>query len=168
MSLHVCHSCFRKQVNPHRCAQCKFAHYCDRTCQRAAWEEHKHECAAIKQHGKAPTENVRWVEDLHWDPSETNMPSIWDQTSSHDIRFIGIGIKLPRVIGRSRFREKNWQMCIWAHIRHLFSFYNCTQSGLQCSVKIFHVSYAANNNSEYHLRNPFRLAYANYLANFGS
>lgn len=59
LSVHVCHNCFRRQANPHRCAQCKFAHYCDRTCQRAAWEEHKKECAAIRQQGKAPSENVR-------------------------------------------------------------------------------------------------------------
>ncbi|XP_046694481.1 histone-lysine N-methyltransferase SMYD1a isoform X2 [Silurus meridionalis] len=64
--MHVCHSCFRRQVNPHRCAQCKFAHYCDRTCQRAAWEEHKHECAAIRQKGKAPNENVRLVARALW------------------------------------------------------------------------------------------------------
>uniref|UniRef100_A0A8C1KYU5 [histone H3]-lysine(4) N-trimethyltransferase n=1 Tax=Cyprinus carpio TaxID=7962 RepID=A0A8C1KYU5_CYPCA len=59
LSLQVCHSCFRRQANPHRCAQCKFAYYCDRTCQRAAWDEHKQECSAIKKIGKAPNENVR-------------------------------------------------------------------------------------------------------------
>ncbi|TSL28174.1 Threonine synthase-like 2 [Bagarius yarrelli] len=66
LSMHVCHSCFRKQANPHRCAQCKFAHYCDRTCQRAAWEEHKQECAAIRQCGKAPSENVRLAARALW------------------------------------------------------------------------------------------------------
>lgn len=55
----VCHSCFRRQAKLHRCAQCKFANYCDRTCQTACWDEHKQECGAIKKIGKAPSENVR-------------------------------------------------------------------------------------------------------------
>uniref|UniRef100_A0A8C2CQK3 [histone H3]-lysine(4) N-trimethyltransferase n=1 Tax=Cyprinus carpio TaxID=7962 RepID=A0A8C2CQK3_CYPCA len=66
LSLQVCHSCFRRQANPHRCAQCKFAYYCDRTCQRAAWDEHKQECSAIKKIGKAPNENVRLVARILW------------------------------------------------------------------------------------------------------
>ncbi|XP_071750927.1 histone-lysine N-methyltransferase SMYD1b isoform X1 [Centroberyx gerrardi] len=57
----VCHSCFRKQQKLHRCGQCKFAHYCDRTCQRAGWAEHKEECSAIKTFGKAPNESIRLV-----------------------------------------------------------------------------------------------------------
>ncbi|KAI4871676.1 hypothetical protein NFI96_031106 [Prochilodus magdalenae] len=66
LSMQVCHSCFRRQANPHRCAQCKFAYYCDRTCQRAAWEEHKQECAAIRQQGTAPNENVRLAARAIW------------------------------------------------------------------------------------------------------
>ncbi|XP_066514684.1 histone-lysine N-methyltransferase SMYD1a isoform X1 [Hoplias malabaricus] len=66
LSMQVCHSCFRRQVNPHRCAQCKFAYYCDRTCQRAAWEEHKQECAAIRKQGRAPNENVRLAARIMW------------------------------------------------------------------------------------------------------
>ncbi|XP_056600865.1 histone-lysine N-methyltransferase SMYD1a [Triplophysa dalaica] len=66
LSLQVCHSCFRRQSNPHRCAQCKFAHYCDRTCQRAAWDEHKQECSAIRKSGKAPNENVRLAARIMW------------------------------------------------------------------------------------------------------
>ncbi|KFV96215.1 Histone-lysine N-methyltransferase Smyd1, partial [Eurypyga helias] len=53
----ICHTCFKRQERLHRCGQCKFAYYCDRTCQRAAWLNHKNECSAIKKHGKAPTEN---------------------------------------------------------------------------------------------------------------
>ncbi|XP_017557158.1 histone-lysine N-methyltransferase SMYD1a [Pygocentrus nattereri] len=64
--LQVCHNCFRRQANPHRCAQCKFAYYCDRTCQRAAWDEHKLECAAIRQQGRAPSENVRLAARTLW------------------------------------------------------------------------------------------------------
>ncbi|XP_068191059.1 histone-lysine N-methyltransferase SMYD1-like [Antennarius striatus] len=62
----VCHSCFRHQANLHRCGQCKFAHYCDRTCQTACWEEHKQECQAIKKFGKAPSESVRLAARVMW------------------------------------------------------------------------------------------------------
>uniref|UniRef100_A0A3B1IUM4 [histone H3]-lysine(4) N-trimethyltransferase n=1 Tax=Astyanax mexicanus TaxID=7994 RepID=A0A3B1IUM4_ASTMX len=66
LSMQVCHNCFRRQAYPHRCAQCKFAYYCDRTCQHAAWEEHKQECAAIRQQGKAPNESVRLAARTLW------------------------------------------------------------------------------------------------------
>lgn len=59
LATQVCHSCFRHQPNLHRCAQCKFAHYCDRTCQTACWDEHKQECAAIKKMVMAPSEHIR-------------------------------------------------------------------------------------------------------------
>ncbi|KAF3848576.1 hypothetical protein F7725_015073, partial [Dissostichus mawsoni] len=62
----VCHSCFRQQADLHRCAQCKFAHYCDRTCQTACWNEHKHECGAIRKTGKAPSESVRLAARVLW------------------------------------------------------------------------------------------------------
>ncbi|XP_056259665.1 histone-lysine N-methyltransferase SMYD1a [Seriola aureovittata] len=62
----VCHSCFRHQAKLHRCAQCKFAHYCDRTCQTACWDEHKKECGAIKKIGKAPNEHVRLAARVLW------------------------------------------------------------------------------------------------------
>ncbi|KAK6305330.1 hypothetical protein J4Q44_G00241100 [Coregonus suidteri] len=66
LSQQVCHSCFRRQANLHRCAQCKFAHYCDRTCQTACWDEHKQECAAIKKYEKAPNEKVRLAARVLW------------------------------------------------------------------------------------------------------
>uniref|UniRef100_A0A3Q2QYQ3 [histone H3]-lysine(4) N-trimethyltransferase n=1 Tax=Fundulus heteroclitus TaxID=8078 RepID=A0A3Q2QYQ3_FUNHE len=62
----ICHSCFRRQEKLQRCGQCKFAHYCDRTCQRAGWAEHKQECSAIKAYGKAPNENIRLVARIMW------------------------------------------------------------------------------------------------------
>ncbi|KTF73078.1 hypothetical protein cypCar_00046027 [Cyprinus carpio] len=62
----ICHSCFRRQEKLQRCGQCRFAQYCDRTCQRAAWEEHKQECAAIKSYGKVPNENVRLAARILW------------------------------------------------------------------------------------------------------
>ncbi|XP_068430252.1 histone-lysine N-methyltransferase SMYD1a [Clinocottus analis] len=66
LATQVCHSCFRRQAKLHRCAQCKFAHYCDRTCQTACWDEHKQECGAIKKMGKAPSENVRLAARVLW------------------------------------------------------------------------------------------------------
>ncbi|XP_036952915.1 histone-lysine N-methyltransferase SMYD1b isoform X1 [Acanthopagrus latus] len=62
----ICHSCFRSQPKLQRCGQCKFAHYCDRTCQRAGWAEHKQECSAIKAFGKAPNESIRLVARILW------------------------------------------------------------------------------------------------------
>ncbi|KAM7369412.1 hypothetical protein PAMP_013681 [Pampus punctatissimus] len=66
LATQVCHSCFRHQANLHRCGQCKFAHYCDRTCQTACWDEHKQECGAIRKIGMAPSENVRLAARLLW------------------------------------------------------------------------------------------------------
>lgn len=62
----ICHSCFRRQDKLQRCGQCKFAHYCDRTCQRAGWAEHKLECSSIKAYGKVPNENIRLVARIMW------------------------------------------------------------------------------------------------------
>uniref|UniRef100_A0A9L0KAB1 [histone H3]-lysine(4) N-trimethyltransferase n=1 Tax=Equus asinus TaxID=9793 RepID=A0A9L0KAB1_EQUAS len=53
----VCHTCFKRQEKLHRCGQCKFAHYCDRTCQKDAWLNHKNECSAIKRYGKISQED---------------------------------------------------------------------------------------------------------------
>ncbi|XP_072228348.1 histone-lysine N-methyltransferase SMYD1-like [Leuresthes tenuis] len=66
LATQVCHSCFRHQGKLHRCAQCRFAHYCDRTCQTACWDEHKQECGAIKKIGKAPSENIRLAARVLW------------------------------------------------------------------------------------------------------
>ncbi|KAF3851238.1 hypothetical protein F7725_013010 [Dissostichus mawsoni] len=62
----ICHSCFRREEKLQKCGQCKFAHYCDRTCQRAGWAEHKLECSAIKTYGKAPNENIRLGARILW------------------------------------------------------------------------------------------------------
>ncbi|KAK2500994.1 hypothetical protein MC885_004925 [Smutsia gigantea] len=59
----VCHTCFKRQEKLHRCGQCKYAHYCDRTCQKGAWLDHKGECSAIRRYGKVPNENIRSVLD---------------------------------------------------------------------------------------------------------
>ncbi|XP_072310202.1 histone-lysine N-methyltransferase SMYD1a [Eucyclogobius newberryi] len=66
MATMVCHNCFRRQSKLHRCAQCRFAHYCDRTCQTACWEEHKLECSAIRKILTAPNEQVRLAARVMW------------------------------------------------------------------------------------------------------
>ncbi|XP_077160849.1 histone-lysine N-methyltransferase SMYD1 isoform X1 [Paroedura picta] len=62
----VCHTCFKRHEKLHRCGQCKFAHYCDRTCQKDGWTHHKSECSAIKKQGKAPNENIRLAAQILW------------------------------------------------------------------------------------------------------
>jgi len=62
----VCHNCFRRQAKLHSCAVCHFAHYCDRTCQTACWEEHKYECDAIRKRTTPTNENVRLVARVLW------------------------------------------------------------------------------------------------------
>uniref|UniRef100_A0A670ZG70 [histone H3]-lysine(4) N-trimethyltransferase n=1 Tax=Pseudonaja textilis TaxID=8673 RepID=A0A670ZG70_PSETE len=62
----VCHTCFKRHEKLHRCGQCKFAHYCDRTCQKDAWLNHKSECSAIKKRGAAPNENIRLAARILW------------------------------------------------------------------------------------------------------
>ncbi|XP_067084381.1 histone-lysine N-methyltransferase SMYD1b [Osmerus mordax] len=62
----ICHSCFRRQQTLQRCGQCKWSQYCDRTCQRAGWNEHKLECSSIKTFGKAPNENIRLAARILW------------------------------------------------------------------------------------------------------
>lgn len=84
MSMDVCHNCFRRQANPHRCAQCKFAHYCDRTCQRAAWDEHKRECAAIRTAGRAPKESVRLVARAMWRMQKHGAKAVDSQLTTLD------------------------------------------------------------------------------------
>ncbi|GCB83780.1 hypothetical protein scyTo_0024414, partial [Scyliorhinus torazame] len=66
LTYQVCHSCFKKQARLQRCGQCKFAHYCDRTCQKAAWTEHKNECVAIRNYGKPTNETIRLASRILW------------------------------------------------------------------------------------------------------
>uniref|UniRef100_A0A6P8RTG8 [histone H3]-lysine(4) N-trimethyltransferase n=1 Tax=Geotrypetes seraphini TaxID=260995 RepID=A0A6P8RTG8_GEOSA len=66
LTAHVCHNCFKRQEKLQRCGQCKFAHYCDRTCQKDAWTNHKNECSSIKKNGKIPNENIRLAARIMW------------------------------------------------------------------------------------------------------
>ncbi|XP_053474103.1 histone-lysine N-methyltransferase SMYD1a [Ictalurus furcatus] len=145
MSMHVCHSCFRRQVNPHRCAQCKFAHYCDRTCQRAAWEEHKHECAAIRQHGKAPSENVRLAGRALWRMQKHKGKAFDTQLTTLDLLEDHISAMSPEDLKQLKVDVGNFQD-YWQgnsrqystdYVSHIFGVINCNaftlsdQRGLQ-------------------------------------
>ncbi|MCI4394315.1 hypothetical protein PGIGA_G00167320 [Pangasianodon gigas] len=145
LSMHVCHGCFRRQVNPHRCAQCKFAHYCDRTCQRAAWEEHKQECAAIKQRGKAPSENVRLAARALW-RMQKHKGKIFDtQLTTLDLLEDHISAMTPEDLKQLKVDIDNFQD-YWQgnskqystdYVSHIFGVINCNaftlsdQRGLQ-------------------------------------
>jgi len=50
--LRCCANC-DKHSNAHqgRCGECKFTHYCDRTCQQEHWETHRQHCQAMKLAG---------------------------------------------------------------------------------------------------------------------
>ncbi|XP_077504498.1 histone-lysine N-methyltransferase SMYD3-like isoform X1 [Amblyomma americanum] len=43
----VCDYCFSECGNLKRCAACKCVYYCNKPCQRQAWQDHKVECAAL-------------------------------------------------------------------------------------------------------------------------
>ncbi|KAK5676787.1 hypothetical protein LTS10_010551 [Elasticomyces elasticus] len=42
-----CNECNTTLASPKRCAKCKTATYCDRSCQTAHWRTHKKECAML-------------------------------------------------------------------------------------------------------------------------
>nr|XP_015207457.1 PREDICTED: histone-lysine N-methyltransferase SMYD3 isoform X1 [Lepisosteus oculatus] len=54
------HSAPEKKEKLLRCSQCKIARYCDASCQKAAWSEHKRECKCLRSfHPRIPTDSVR-------------------------------------------------------------------------------------------------------------
>lgn len=54
-----------------KCGGCKFARYCNKNCQRAAWESHKPECTAIKRvYPNKATDQTRLVARLFWKQKE--------------------------------------------------------------------------------------------------
>ncbi|NXC46598.1 SMYD1 methyltransferase, partial [Penelope pileata] len=148
----VCHTCFKRQERLHRCGQCKFAYYCDRTCQRDAWLNHKNECSAIKKHGKAPTENIRLAARIMWrieregsGLSENCLVSI-DDLQNHVESFDEEEKKDLRVDVESflEFWPAQSQQFGMQYISHIFGVINCNaftlsdQRGLQAvGVGIF-------------------------------
>ncbi|KAJ8393052.1 hypothetical protein AAFF_G00069560 [Aldrovandia affinis] len=58
----ACENCFSRKDKLLRCSQCKIAHYCDTSCQKQSWPEHKEECQRLKRlHPTIPTDSVRLV-----------------------------------------------------------------------------------------------------------
>ncbi|XP_061734882.1 histone-lysine N-methyltransferase SMYD3 isoform X2 [Nerophis ophidion] len=56
----VCHRCFAQNNTLLRCSQCKMAHYCNITCQKQAWSDHKRECKCLQSLlPRIPTNSVR-------------------------------------------------------------------------------------------------------------
>uniref|UniRef100_A0A8B9H2U7 [histone H3]-lysine(4) N-trimethyltransferase n=1 Tax=Astyanax mexicanus TaxID=7994 RepID=A0A8B9H2U7_ASTMX len=145
LSMQVCHNCFRRQAYPHRCAQCKFAYYCDRTCQHAAWEEHKQECAAIRQQGKAPNESVRLAARTLWrmqrhtskvsDGQLTTLDFLEDHISKmspEDLKVLNGNVQKFKEYWPSKSKQFGVD-----HLQHIFGVINCNaytlsdQKGLQ-------------------------------------
>lgn len=48
-----CHKVPQKQDLLHRCSRCRQAWYCNQTCQKAAWPQHKRECARLVRSGSS-------------------------------------------------------------------------------------------------------------------
>ncbi|XP_043916583.1 histone-lysine N-methyltransferase SMYD3 [Protopterus annectens] len=58
----VCEFCFAKKQGLLRCSRCKFVSYCDTSCQKQAWQDHKRECLCLKSVSPSvPTDSVRLV-----------------------------------------------------------------------------------------------------------
>ncbi|XP_077375999.1 histone-lysine N-methyltransferase SMYD3 isoform X1 [Festucalex cinctus] len=56
----VCHRCFARHETLLRCSQCKMARYCNITCQKQAWADHKKECKCLQSIlPRIPTDSVR-------------------------------------------------------------------------------------------------------------
>ncbi|XP_072433185.1 histone-lysine N-methyltransferase Smyd1-like isoform X1 [Chiloscyllium punctatum] len=141
----VCHSCFKKQAKLQRCGQCKFAHYCDRTCQKAAWTEHKNECLAIRNYGQPTNETVRLASRILWrmaregdNVSEDRLSSLADlqdhvdDLSEEEKRQLMSDVEVLHKYWRSNDQRFDSQS-----ISHIFGVINCNgftisdQRGLQ-------------------------------------
>ncbi|KAG1704470.1 Histone-lysine N-methyltransferase SMYD3 [Nymphon striatum] len=60
-----CDSCLASNDNLLKCVSCSFVYYCNRKCQKKAWNLHKLECAALKKvHPYIPTDSVRLIAQI--------------------------------------------------------------------------------------------------------
>nr|XP_019935365.1 PREDICTED: histone-lysine N-methyltransferase SMYD3-like [Paralichthys olivaceus] len=56
----VCNRCYTRRETLLRCSQCKTARYCNITCQKQAWSDHKRECKCLRSLlPRVPTDSVR-------------------------------------------------------------------------------------------------------------
>ncbi|KAK6492362.1 histone-lysine N-methyltransferase Smyd1-like isoform X1 [Huso huso] len=157
----VCHNCFKKQLKLQRCGQCKFAHYCDRTCQKEGWAEHKSECSAIKKNGSVPNENIRLAARILWRIekegsalSEGRLTSLddlenhLDDLGEDDMKELKVDVH-----NFLDFWPSNSRMFGVQYISHIFGLINCNgftlsdQRGLQAvGVGIFPNLCLVNHN----------------------
>ncbi|XP_072369010.1 histone-lysine N-methyltransferase SMYD3 isoform X1 [Scyliorhinus torazame] len=58
----VCEHCLSRKESLLRCSQCKMARYCNATCQKLAWPDHKRECKCLRSiYPNVPTDMTRLV-----------------------------------------------------------------------------------------------------------
>ncbi|XP_078085645.1 histone-lysine N-methyltransferase SMYD3 isoform X2 [Mustelus asterias] len=58
----VCEHCLSRKESLLRCSQCKMARYCNATCQKLAWPDHKRECKCLRAiYPNIPTDMTRLV-----------------------------------------------------------------------------------------------------------
>ncbi|XP_064188248.1 histone-lysine N-methyltransferase SMYD3 [Anguilla rostrata] len=58
----TCENCLSRKDKLRRCSQCKIAHYCNASCQKRSWPEHREECRRLQRlHPTIPTDSVRLV-----------------------------------------------------------------------------------------------------------
>ncbi|XP_067844728.1 histone-lysine N-methyltransferase SMYD3 isoform X1 [Heptranchias perlo] len=58
----VCDYCLSRKEPLLRCSQCKMARYCNATCQKLAWADHKRECKCLRSiYPNIPTDMARLV-----------------------------------------------------------------------------------------------------------
>ena len=50
---HLCHHCGRRFASK-KCNACREVYYCDKSCQRAHWKEHKGECNQVHKKPQCP------------------------------------------------------------------------------------------------------------------
>ncbi|XP_041837631.1 histone-lysine N-methyltransferase SMYD3 [Melanotaenia boesemani] len=85
----VCHYCFTRCKNLSRCSQCKMARYCNTTCQKKAWSNHKRECKCLcSLQPRLPTDSVRLAARLIFAllrPPKTSSEELYtlDEHESH-------------------------------------------------------------------------------------
>ncbi|XP_039264769.1 histone-lysine N-methyltransferase Smyd1-like [Styela clava] len=96
----VCHHCVRQPISKGpthtpppllKCGSCKFARYCNKDCQKAAWEAHKPECAAIKRvFPNKASDQTRLVARLFWrkqrvaeNKIQEDLPILVEELESH-------------------------------------------------------------------------------------
>ncbi|KAL3914800.1 MAG: hypothetical protein SGPRY_007492 [Prymnesium sp.] len=73
-----CHHCFRASSPLMRCSGCRFARYCSRAHQQAAWGVHSRECSLLrKTKHRVPGASIRLLARVLWLLGEQSPASEW-------------------------------------------------------------------------------------------